>query len=325
MQRLPRRTIFTFFITAFLVGMISTGGSWGATLIAMLFLIGLPMAYMAYTYYYPAGLTMQGKIRDAIKHYDRVLNTPLLPMNRTAIHMRRASLHNALGDVDKAIDDYSAAMKKEDDNPALFAIRSALYLSKRDFEKALADSDKLLTLRPDSEVGYANRAAAKMFLGDLNGAIDDCTQGLEQNISASGKALLYNNRGTAYRMNGDFTEAMASYNLAMSAGLNDRERLMIHPSIITNQGILYHIQQKYADAKAYFSQALGINPSFYKSTVGLAAAQYKMGKVPEAQKLWMDLIHKEPRYRSPLYLQKDLNLPMQVMSDVDDLIESMTV
>jgi tetratricopeptide (TPR) repeat protein len=282
----------------------------------------LPSSYITYVNY-GSLLVMRGDLRGAIAHYGRLLR---LPVNKIFVYTRRGALRNAIGDIDGAIADYTAAMNaSKQEIPALYGMRSTLYLGKRDYEKALADSDHLLKLQPNSEIAYANRAAARMFMGDIEGAIADCDTGLEsksQQHSASGKALLYNNRGTAYRIQGNFGEAMANYNLAMSAGLDAQQKRLIHPKVMTNQGILYYLMQELENARVYFQQALDTNPSFYKAIAGLAVTRFKLGQNDEARKLWKNLMALEPRYRDVRVLQVDLNLPMQMMADVSDLMEA---
>lgn len=314
--------IISIIVTVALVTFVAITDSIVAAL-ALLVVLSLPLLYVVYVYYLGTALALRGDIRGAIRHYGRVLRSRL-PMNRGFVFARRAALRNAVGDVDGAIYDYSQAMHYAHDEPALYAIRSALYLGKRDFEKALADSDRLIQLRPEAEIGYANRAAARMYLGDVAGAIEDCNTGLAQDNTPSGAALLYNNRGTARRMQHEFYEAMADYNLALGMGLSPREKRMVHPSILSNQGILYYLQAEYETARAYFQKAQGIAPEFLKALAGLAVARFKMQQIAEAQKLWMDLIKREPRYRDQIYLQRELNWPVEMMGDAAALIESMT-
>jgi tetratricopeptide (TPR) repeat protein len=282
----------------------------------------LPSAYITYVNY-GSLLVMRGDLRGAIAHYTRLLH---LPVNKIFVYTRRGALRNAVGDIDGAIADYTAAMNLgKQEVPALYGMRSTLYLGKRDYQNALADSDRLLALQPQSEIGFANRAAARMFLGDVEGAIADCNSGLDaksDHHSASGKALLYNNRGTAYRIQGDFGEAMANYNLAMSAGLDAQQKRLIHPNVMTNQGILYYLMQELENARVYFQQALDTNPSFYKAIAGLAVTRFKLGQNDEARKLWKNLMALEPRYRDVRVLQVDLNLPMQMMADLSDLMDA---
>lgn len=327
-MRMRANLLFPLMVTMFIIGFVGAQTNWIIGITLFFVLVGIPMTYMALVYYWGTAMTLRGDIRGAIQHYSRILKAHQsfkLPINRVFIHTRRAALLNAVGDIDGAIVDYSAAIDNANrEVPALYGIRSALYLGKRDYESALKDSNRLLELQPQSEIGFANRAAARMFLGDVEGAIDDCTTGLEETkkISPSGKALLYNNRGTAYRIQGDYGEAMSNYNLAMSASLPEQQKKLIHPSVMTNQGILYYLMQEIENARVYFQQALDTNPKFYKAMAGLAISRFKLGQAMEARKLWKDLIALEPRYRDVRVLQKDLNLPMQMMADVSDLLDA---
>lgn len=330
MIRIPRSVIVPMFVSLFLVGFIGVQTNIWVGIGLFIFLIGVPISYFVTVYYLATAMTIKGDIRGAIEHYSRVIKaneTFKIPVNRVYLHTQRAALRNAVGDIDGAINDYTSAMEyTRQDVPALFGIRSALYLGNRDYEHALDDSNRLLQLQPGSEVGYANRAAAKMFLGDVEGAIVDCTTGLDElgKISPSGKALLYNNRGTAYRIQGEYSEAMSNYNLAMSAGLQPQQKKVIHPSVMTNQGILYYLMLELENARIYFQQALDTNPSFYKAMAGLALSRFKLGQASEARKLWKDLMALEPRYRDVRVLQRDMNLPNQMMTDVSELVDVVT-
>jgi tetratricopeptide (TPR) repeat protein len=316
---IPRNLLFPLMLTMFIIGFIGAYTDWLIGVILFVILIIVPSAYIIYVYYVGTSMAIQGDIHGAIRHYSRVLR---LPFNKLMAYTRRAALRNAIGDIDGAIADYSAAMQlMKQEEPALYGIRSALYLGKRDYENALQDSSRLLELQPNSEIGYANRAAARMFLGDISGAIEDCNAGLDTNNSPSGKALLYNNRGTAYRLQDNYPEAMASYNLAMSAALNPNQKKMIHSAVLTNQGILYYLMDDYDNARVYFQQGLDLNAHFYKAIAGLAVARFKLGQAEKALKLWKDLTALEPRYSDAQILQQDMNLPMQMMADVNALLE----
>lgn len=322
MIRIPQRFIFPMLASFVLIGYIGVQAGWLAGLGVFILLIVIPSVYVTLVYYFGTALTVRGNLRGAIQHYSRLLKANKrfkLPINHMFVHSQRAALRNALGDIDGAIHDYSAAMDHaKQEVPALYGIRSALYLGKRQYENALQDSNRLLELEPKSEIGYANRAAARMFLGDVEGAIRDCNTGLEDigELSASGKALLYNNRGTAHRLQEKYGDAMADYNLAMSTTLQPRQKKLIHPSVMTNQGILYYLMQEVENARVYFQQALDANPKFYKAMAGLALSRFKLGQPTEARKLWKDLLALQPRYRDPRVLQQDLNLPSEMMSDV---------
>lgn len=327
MIRIPRNIVPPMLISFFLVGFIGIQTNIFVAIALFVVLVGIPMGYMTTIYYLGTAMTIRGDIKGAIEHYSRVLKANdqfKIPVNRVFLHTQRAALLNAVGDIDGAINDYTSAMEHtKQEVPALYGIRSALYLGKRQYENALEDSNRLLELQPKSEIGYANRAAARMFLGDVTGAIADCTTGLEDldTVSASGKALLHNNLGTAHRLQGEYTESMANYNLAMSASLSPQQKKMIHSSVMTNQGILYYLMQELENSRVYFQQALDNNPNFYKAMAGLALARFKLGQAMEARKLWQDLMALQPRYRDIRVLQSDMNLPMQMMEDVSELVD----
>lgn len=322
MSRIPRNLPYLLVILL-MVTLIGVQSNWWLAFALFFILIIAPVGYVTFVYVYPDYLLQQGKLGSAVQHYTRMLQWNL-PVNSIFLLVRRGSLWNALGNIDAAIQDYSAAIQlSKNPDPTLYGVRSALYLARRDYENALADTDRLLEHVPDAELGYANRAAAKMFLGDTAGAIEDCTAGLAVSQSPSGKALLHNNRGTAYRLQGDYAEAMREYNLALGTRLSERERKVIHPSIITNQGILYYLEEDWDTSRALFNQAWTMGERSIKALAGLAAVLYKLDRLPEAQKTWMDLIHREPKYRDETRLQRELNLPMQMMGDVSELIDTM--
>lgn len=320
-MRFPPSSWLFLALTSFIIGIALPGNSILLALLLIITILGLPFAYNALVYQYGTSLTTQGKLKEAEKHYTRLLNWRL-PANRVYLYARRAAIRNALGDVAGAIEDYTAAIDSERKaSPNLYGMRSALYLSRRDFARALEDTDKLLELNPQSEIGFANRAAARMFLGDTHGAIDDANRGLEHSQSPSGKALLYNNRGTAHRLQGDLTAAISDYNLALSVALQPQEQRVVHPSIITNQGIIYYLQEEYDQAKAYFQQAQNIMPGFFRALAGLAISRFKMGQMEEARQIWQDIIQREPRYKDARWLQRELNWPLEMMADTAEFID----
>jgi tetratricopeptide (TPR) repeat protein len=302
-------------ISFIVVSLVASIFDWVIAITLGLIAVIVPSAYIAYAYYAGTSLAMRGDLKGAVQHYGRVLALPFV--NRALIHARRGALRNALGDIDGAIADYTSAMKATGrEEPAIYGVRSSLYLSKHDYSHALEDSTRLLELLPGSEIGYANRAAARMFLGDLDGAITDCTDGLNVNGTTGGKALLYNNRGTAYRLKGEYDEAMSNYNLALSTSLDQHQQRMIRPPVLTNLGILYFLMQEYDNARIYFQQAHDTNPAFHKALAALAAARGKLGQDDAARKLLDELIDLQPRYRSLARIKTEMNMPEVVMEEL---------
>lgn len=315
MRQYSRRMLPVVFLTFVMMSVAASFMDWTLVLLLTVVLVVLPAVYLTYVYYGGTSLAMRGDLKGAIRHYGRVAAFPFV--NRALLHARRGALRNAVGDVDGAIADYTSAMQATGrEEPAIYGVRSSLYLTKQDYPHALEDSSRLLELMPGSEIGYANRAAARMSLGDVEGAIADCTAGLSATGTNGGKALLYNNRGTAYRIKGDYDEAMSNYNLALNTALDQQHQRMIRPPVLTNLGLLYFLMDEYDSARIYFQQAHDANPTFYKAMAALAAARSKLGQDDLARRLLDDLVDKQPRYRSLARLQKEMNFPDVVMEEI---------
>jgi tetratricopeptide (TPR) repeat protein len=315
MRQLTRRLLPVIVLTFIMMSVASSFMDWTLVLLLTVVLVVIPTGYLTYVYYGGTSLAMRGDLKGALHHYERVVTFPFV--NRALLHARRGALRNALGDVDGAIADYTSAMQVAGrEEPAIYGVRSSLYLTRQDYAHALEDSSRLLELLPGSEIGYANRAAARMSLGDVEGAIEDCTTGLNTKGSSGGRALLYNNRGTAYRLKGDYDEAMSNYNLALNTALDQQNQRMIRPPVLTNLGLLYFLMDEYDSARIYFQQAHDANPAFYKAMAALAAARSKLGQHDLARRLLDDLVDKQPRYRSLARLQKEMNFPDVVMQEI---------
>ena len=123
----------------------------------------------------------------------------------------------------------------------------------------------------------------------------------------------------AFRYGDEFHEFLVTVALArlgVETGTVDLT-LFAPPGMYTNA--------KESIEQRQIQQASNFNPAFHKALVSLAAARYKLGQLAAAQRLWLDVLKQEPRYDDATYMQRDLNLPMEMMGDVADLIESITV
>jgi tetratricopeptide (TPR) repeat protein len=78
------------------------------------------------------------------------------------------------GDAKGAIDDYTMAIQLAPRNDLLYCHRGVVKLTLlNDFKGAIADFDRALDINPESSVAYYSRAAAKEWLGNLEGAKED--------------------------------------------------------------------------------------------------------------------------------------------------------
>src|SRR5687768_7255512 len=111
MNLLPKRPpiplIPSLLLTGIIIGFVASRTNIWIGLVLFVLVVILPVTYMTYVHYLGAVMAMRGELHDAIKHYGRVLK---LPVNKGLVYMRRAALKNAVGDIDGAIEDYTAAL-----------------------------------------------------------------------------------------------------------------------------------------------------------------------------------------------------------------------
>jgi len=119
------------------------------------------------------------------------------------------------GKFDEAIEECTKQIKGEkntDKLPLLYGIRGAAYESKGQLDRAIADYSMAIKLNPRFADAYNYRGAAYESKGQLNPAIADFTEAIELNPEF---ANAYNNRGSTYRAKGQYDQAIADYTMAI--------------------------------------------------------------------------------------------------------------
>jgi tetratricopeptide (TPR) repeat protein len=140
--------------------------------------------------------------------------------NRGIIYERKAGNESgdaATRDHERAIQEYSQAIRlrpssKCDSKTGICGYPSALnnrgsnYDDIGEYDRAIADFDEALRLNPREGMAFNNRCFVFLFRKkDYDRAIQDCTQALSINPTAK----RYFNRGEAYRMKHNYTQAVA--------------------------------------------------------------------------------------------------------------------
>src|SRR5215472_902837 len=77
--------------------------------------------------------------------------------NKPEVLIARGDSDARKGDYDKAIADYTEALRLEPKNAAAFAKRAWSYARKDDYDKAFADCTEALRLEPKLVLAYSNR------------------------------------------------------------------------------------------------------------------------------------------------------------------------
>jgi len=122
--------------------------------------------------------------------------------------------------------------------------RNSEYVSAVDaFSEAIAKS-------PRSAAAWNNRAAARLRLGDVNGAIADYNKAVEL---APNDAEIYYNRANALVAAGQYQEAIADYTRAITLNSN-------YAKAIYNRGTAYAMLGQRDAAQADWSRAIALEP-----------------------------------------------------------------
>jgi tetratricopeptide (TPR) repeat protein len=137
-----------------------------------------------------------------------------LEPSQARFYVERALAYHLKGDEDKAVADYSEAIRLDPQTAGAgaYAFRGEAHLNKKDYDRALADLDEALRLGIESPFTRAftlvNRGIAHDEKGDHDKAIADFNEAirLEPKLPKA-----YHDRGVAYLQKGDSAKAVADF------------------------------------------------------------------------------------------------------------------
>lgn len=125
---------------------------------------------------------------------------------------RRGSAWMAIGQSDKAIADWSEAIRLDRNDVSAYKTRGSARLRSGQYDQAIADWGEVIRLKPELPLAYHNRAYAWMKKGESDKAIADWTAAIgvdPKNASA------YSNRGSAWLGKREYDKALADYHAAI--------------------------------------------------------------------------------------------------------------
>ena len=88
----------------------------------------------------------------------------------------RGVAYRAKGDPDRAIADYSEAIRLDPKDAFTFVGRGGVFSYKGDFERAIADYNEAIRLNPKSSLAYFARGRSYLFAGSVEKALTDFNQ-----------------------------------------------------------------------------------------------------------------------------------------------------
>jgi tetratricopeptide (TPR) repeat protein len=186
------------------------------------------------------------------------------PNNEAFAYFNSGYAYGEKGDYDRAIADYTQAIRIDPNHAKAYNNRGAAYADKRDNDRAIADYTQAIRIDPNYALAYNNRGNAYGAKGDNDRAIADYTQAIRIDPN---HANSYYNRGLAYHNKRDYDRAIADWTQAIRLDPN-------LASAYYNRGVAYKNKGDSDRAIADYTQAIRIDPNVANAYVGRGVAYH---------------------------------------------------
>ena len=193
--------------------------------------------------------------------------------NLAELYYNRGVEYDNQGDHDRAIADYTEAMRLDPRNGGSADIggayndRGDAYQAKGDYDRAIADYNEAIRLNPKYAKAYDNRGDMYKAKGDLDHAIADYSEAIRLDPK---NAAYENDRGNMYYDKGDYDRAITDYSQAIRLGPKDG-------MYETNRGNAYQAKGDYDRALADYTQAIRLNSKYALAYVNRGVVYYNKG------------------------------------------------
>ncbi|MEN8191342.1 MAG: tetratricopeptide repeat protein [Bacteroidota bacterium] len=182
--------------------------------------------------------------------------------------------HNELyyGEIRKAIDEYTIAIKQNPNDFEAYVSRAVAYKRARNYEGSLEDYDSALELKPNDKVILIDIGDVKYQLKDYKGAIEAYTKYIEFRPN---EARTYSARGVSKSMTNNLEGSISDFNKAIQLDPTNAE-------YVANRGISYRGLGKIENAISDFEKATEIDDEYYPAFNMLGDIYFQRGNVTKA-------------------------------------------
>jgi tetratricopeptide (TPR) repeat protein len=176
------------------------------------------------------------------------------------------------GELDRAIADYSEAIRIDPKLADAYHNRGNLWKEIGQYDRGIADLDEAIRLHPDA-LGYNSRGFIWTKKGEYDRAIADFSDAIRHDPRFANP---YTNRGEAWRLKGDLDRALVDQDRAVAL---DPKSMIAH----VERGDTLRYKGDFARAIADYQQALRARPDYIPAFTGLGLTYEKMGDLARAR------------------------------------------
>ena len=169
-----------------------------------------------------------------------------------------ASAHNDLGlsawevgDLDKAIAEYSEAIRLKPDYAMAYTNRGIAYHSNNMLNEAIADFSKAIELAPNDGRAYLERGTTYMDKSNYDNALPDFARAIELMPNS---AEPYYQRGISYLQTNRYDEALRDFDKAIDLEPSWQDAYDLRGRVYASKG-------DYSNAIANYTQAIDLSPN----------------------------------------------------------------
>lgn len=198
--------------------------------------------------------------------------------NRAVSYNHRGIAYGRKGEHDKAISDFSQAIRLKPELASAHMNRGIALSNKREYDRAISDFDEAIRLDPGVAGAYTSRGRAYSGKGQHDRAISDHNEALRLKPDL-GSA--YYNRGVAFGNKGQHDRAISDFN----------EAIRLDPRIVgayTYRGIAYERKGQRQQAKRDYQSALAVTPRDESGRTSQENARTRLADLEQQERVESD-------------------------------------
>ncbi|KAK3901477.1 hypothetical protein C8A05DRAFT_34851 [Staphylotrichum tortipilum] len=219
---------------------------------------------------------LKGKHEEALADLSKSVE---LDPDMTQSYIKRASMNLELGDPDKAEEDFTTALSKNDQDPDIYYHRAQLHFIKAEFADAQKDYQKSIDLDRDFIFSHIQLGVTQYKMGSIASSMSTfrrCMKNFEKTPD------VYNYYGELLLDQGKYQEAIERFDTAIELERETKPTGMNVLPLINKSLALFQWKQDFAEAEALCKKALIIDPECDIAVATMAQLLLQQGKVTEA-------------------------------------------